>query len=218
MKKLYKNYYFKNRLYNDPKRLKTFKIENFFLKKHVTKKEKICDIGCSTGEFLNYLNWEGEKYGMEINKFAIQQAKKLGIKFDKDIFNKRNYFEVIILRGVIQHLDQPFYYIENCYKSLKKNGLLVFLSTPNIGSIYFRFFQNLPALDDKRNFYLPSKKNLINVCKIYDFKFIDYSSYYLKTGYSNIYSDYLNFFLKIIKISKKDNPFPGNMMNLVFKK
>ena len=218
MKKLFDNNYFKNRLYNDPKRIKSFQIENEFLKKHISKKEKICDIGCSTGEFLGFLNWKGEMYGMELNTLAIKEAKKIGIRFDKDIFNKKNYFDIILLRGVIQHLDQPFRYIEYSYKSLKKDGLLIFLATPNIGSLYYRIFQNLPALDKNKNFYLPSKKNLIDVCKIYNFRLIDYDSFYLKSGYANLPHDYINFLFKIFGFSKKENAFPGNMMNLVFKK
>lgn len=215
---LYTDNYFKKRLLNDQKRLHSFNNENDFISKFISKKEIVLDIGCSTGEFLSHINWLGKKYGMEINNSAIKLAKKSGINFNKNIFNQRNYFEVIIFRGVIQHLEEPFKYIENSYYSLKKNGYLIFLATPDIGSIYYRIFQNLPALDKTKNFYLPSKNNLISVCQIYDFKFIDYSSYYLGSGYEDIIKDYSNFILKIFKLSKKENPFPGNMMNLIFKK
>ena len=46
------------------------------------------------------------------------------------------------------------------------------LATPNISSLYYRLFKNLPALDDEKNYYLPSYDNLINIVSRYGFKFI----------------------------------------------
>ena len=93
------------------------------------------------------------------------------------------------------------------------------LATPNISSVYYRLFQTLPALDENRNFYLPSFKNLKKINEIYGFKFIEVNYPYLKSGYENVFFDYLIFTLKIFGFFKKKNiSFPSNMMNLVFKK
>ena len=43
---------------------------------------EVVDVGCSTGEFLSHIKWEGEKYGMEINQFAKKIASSL-INFKK---------------------------------------------------------------------------------------------------------------------------------------
>ena len=149
----FSNSYFLKRNLNDKKRLKSFLYEKKFIEKFVNLNTKVCDVGCSTGEFLKYINWTGKKYGMEINKRAIALAKKNNIKFNHNVLNKKNYFNVIIFRGTIQHLDQPFLYLKKSYEALKKGGYLFILATPNISSIYHRLFQKLPALDENRNFY-----------------------------------------------------------------
>jgi len=213
-----KNYFLKRNL-NDPKRLKSFLYEKKILEEFIDFNLKVCDIGCSTGEFLEFLKWDGSKYGMEINPGAIKVAKKKGINFKKNILTNKNFFDVIIFRGTIQHVDQPFFYIEKSYESLKKGGYLFILATPNISSIYYRLFKNLPALDDEKNYYLPSYDNLINIVSRYGFKFIKGDFPYSKSGYDNSLSDYFYFVLKLFGFFKKKKiSFPGNMMNLVFKK
>jgi SAM-dependent methyltransferase len=108
--KLYSDSYFKKRFFNDALRIKSFQEEKYFIKKFTLTNKKVCDVGCSTGEFLKSIKWTGSKYGLEINKKAIFEAKKNGIKFDKNILNTSNFFDVVIFRGTIQHLEDPFKY------------------------------------------------------------------------------------------------------------
>lgn len=216
---LYPNSYFKQRFLNDATRIKSFNKEKLFIQKFVSiDKKKICDVGCSTGEFLKYINWNGPKYGMEINIKAMNQAKKNGIKFNKNILNKKNFFDVVIFRGTIQHLDDPFNYLIYAHRSLKKDGLLFFLATPNINSFHYKLFNDLPALDAKRNYYLPSDISIKNLMNILGFKFIDCEYPYFNSGYDKPLFNYFCILLKVLKIYKKNIPFPGNMMNMVFKK
>src|SRR3989344_4627542 len=96
----YPEEYFKERLGNDPKRAESFKLETKFINKYIDR-GILVDVGCSTGEFLDALKWEGEKYGMEVTDYAINIAKKKGIKFDKDILSCENFFDLIVYRGTI---------------------------------------------------------------------------------------------------------------------
>ena len=215
--KRFEDDYFEDRVGNDPKRLKQFDLDGNFIRNFV-KHGRVCDVGCSSGEFLQHINFEGELYGMEVSDTAKELAKDI-ISFDKNIFTEENFFDLIIFRGTIQHLDQPFLYLKKSYEALKKGGYLFILATPNTSSIYHRLFQTLPALDENRNFYLPSFKNLKKINEIYGFEFIEVNYPYLKSGYENIFFDYLIFTFKIFGLFKKKNiSFPGNMMNLVFKK
>ena len=218
IKNLYSDAYFKKRFLNDNTRIKSFQKEKSFINKFKKLNKKVCDVGCSTGEFLKSIGWNGPKYGLEINKKAINEAKKNGIQFNKNILNTSNYFDVVVFRGTIQHLDDPFTYLGKTYKSLKKGGLVFFLATPNTNSLHYKLFEDLPALDDKRNFYLPSKRSLINLMKVYNFKFINYEYPYLNSGYDRPLINLFCFFIKTFGLYKKNIPFPGNMMNLVFKK
>jgi 2-polyprenyl-3-methyl-5-hydroxy-6-metoxy-1,4-benzoquinol methylase len=218
IKNLYSDFYFKKRNFNDYNRIKSFHKEKYFIKKFTTLNKNVCDVGCSTGEFLKSIDWKGPKYGIEINKKAKILAKKNGINFDRHILNTSNFFDVIIFRGTIQHLEDPFNYLAKAYISLKKGGYLFFLATPNINSLHYKLFNNLPALDAKRNFYLPSKSSIINLMKIYNFSFIGSEFPYFGSGYDKPLINALCFFLKIFGLYKKNIPLPGNMMNLVFKK
>lgn len=211
--------YFEKRSGNDHKRMKSFILEKKLVEKYSNLNGKVCDVGCSTGEFLKFIKWKGQRFGMEINELAKKKAKKNSINFSKNILNTSNFFDVIIFRGTIQHLDQPFLFLNYAHKALKKNGTMFFLATPNVGSVYYRLFQDLPALDKRKNFYLPSSKNLTNICKIIGFKKL-YEQYpYLKSGYEKPIKDLIFFLIKCLGLMKNYNfSFPGNMMNLVFKK
>ena len=136
---LYDDSYFKDRNFVDKKRIESFNQERDFLFKY-TKEGVICDVGCGTGEFLSSINWPGKRYGMEVNKNAIKAAKVNGVDFSKDILNQDIFFDVVVFRGTIQHLPNPFSYIQKAYESLKPGGLIVFLATPNMNSIFYKFF------------------------------------------------------------------------------
>ena len=216
-KNLYDNHYFANRHLNDLNRMESFKQEKDFLYKYINS-GNVCDIGCSTGEFLSYINWPGKKYGMEVNKKAINVAQKSGINFKKNILNQNQYFDLIIFRGTIQHLPNPFFYIEKSYNSLKENGYIVFLATPNSGSINYRIFQDLPMLDKEKNFYIPSEKTLCNTLKNFGFTVISVDKPYLKSPYANIFSDHFKFFLNLLLRCNFKHAFWGNTLNIIAKK
>ena len=110
--------YFHKRNLNDELRLASFNSEKKLVMKYVSY-GNILDVGCSTGEMIEFYAWKGNAYGMEIVEYAIQEAKKRNISFDKDLTNTNNFFDVIIFRGTIQHVDTPFLYIKNAYKALK---------------------------------------------------------------------------------------------------
>ena len=61
-------------------------------------------------------------------------------------------------------------------------------------------------------------QNNMNLMKIYNFKLIDFEYPYLNSGYDKPLVNFFCFFLKIFGMHKKNVPFPGNMMNLVFRK
>ena len=215
----FNNKYFLNRNLNDVKRLKIFDFENKIIEKYVKKNSKILDVGCGTGEFLKFIEWKGKKFGMEINSLAKKIAKKNGINFNCNLLNKTNFFDVIIFRGTIQHLPYPFYYLEKSFKSLKKNGIIIFFSTPNINSISYKFFNNLHLLKPIY-YYAPSNLSLENALKNFDFKICENNFYpYTSSPYSNFFLDHLKFILTLLKIKKEnDFPFYKNMFYIVAKK
>ncbi len=213
--KLYTDEYFSSRNFSDKKRLKSFDLEGCFIREFIDS-GVVCDVGCSTGEFLKKIDWSGDKYGMEVNDYAINIAKENGFSFDKNILNQVDFFDLVIFRGTIQHLPNPFLYIENAYNSLKKGGLIVFLSTPNANSIYYKIFNNLPFLDSSLNFYIPSDTTLNNSLSNFGFDIVRIEYPYLKSPYARPVLDYSKFILKFFSRSDKISfAFPGSMMNVI---
>ena len=214
---LYGDEYFSSRNLQDKKRLECFNQEIEFIHKYI-QSGTICDVGCSTGEFLSYIQWDGEKHGMEVNEEAITESKKRGISFEKNILNQNNFFDVVIFRGTIQHVPHPFFYIEQSYNSLKPGGLLIFLATPNMNSFYYKLFNTLPMLDDLRNFYIPSDKTLSNAVVNFGFNVVEVNYPYLRSPYSNIVKDHLKFLKKFFFRTNDKFAFWGNSMNVIARK
>ncbi|MFH0875122.1 MAG: class I SAM-dependent methyltransferase [archaeon] len=213
MKELYEKEYF-SMYSNDPKRDRMYILERDRILKY-KKKGKILDIGCGLGLFLkNFDDKKWDKYGVEISEYASGIARKNNIKLNK--FEKAydfpdNSFDVIVFRGTIQHLDTPFLVIKKCYDLLKKDGLIVFISTPNANSIYYKLFNTLPMLDPTRNFYIPSDITLRDTLQNFGFEVVEIRYPYLDTPYANPIKDHMYFVLSLIGFKKKF-AFLGNMM------
>ena len=215
----YHNNYFKFRTENDYKRLLQFKLDKKFIEKYINK-GKICDVGCSTGEFIKQLDWEtkDQVYGMETNNFAKKIAKKNKIKFNNNIFNKKNYFDLIIFRGTIHHIDEPFKFLKQSFYSLKKGKFICILSTPNINSLYFFINKKLPNLDEKLSFYYPSDLSLERSLKNIGFKVIETQYPYITTPYCNLILDHIKFIINLTKIHYLPHAFWHNSINIIAKK
>jgi len=101
-----------------------------------SKKKKILDIGCGSGYFLAYGMKRGwDCYGVEPSKKAANHAKTLGLKnIITDIFQpsfyEKNFFDVIHLNQVLEHIPNPEKLLEEVATLLKPNGIIC-VSVPN---------------------------------------------------------------------------------------
>ena len=77
----------------------------------------------------------------------------------------------------------------------------------------------MPALEPEQNFYIPSDLTLSNALKNINFEILEIEYPYIKSPYSNLIMDHLNFF-KSILLNKKNIKFAfwKNMMNIIAKK
>lgn len=215
---LYGDDYFQDRNFTDPRRMKSFLLEKSFIQQFV-ETGTICDVGCGTGEFLESINWQGPRYGMEISDNAKETAKGFQIDFEKNILTEKNFFDVVVLRGVIQHLPSPFEYLMASYDSLKPGGYIVFLMTPNADSLVYRLWGTLPCLDSLRNFWIPSTRTLSSNLSNIGFKVISSETPYKESPYRSFLRDHFAFFRKLLKLKNScDFPFWGNMFQLVAQK
>lgn len=216
--KLYPEDYFKLRQHNDPKRRAQFLAEGEFIRRHITS-GRVMDVGCSTGEFLTTIEWQGEKYGMEISPFARAIAEKSGVRFDKDLFSETDFFDLVVFRGTIQHIDEPFRFMKFAHRALKPGGFVVFLATPNINSPFYWLKKTLPFLDAPRNFYLPDDINLSRSLTNYGFTVRETRFPYLGTPYAQPLKDHWRFLKNCLNPGKTyPHAFWRSSMELIAQK
>ncbi|MBW3012544.1 class I SAM-dependent methyltransferase, partial [Candidatus Woesearchaeota archaeon] len=83
----------------------------------------------------------GDVYGVDLNKDAISQCKKLGYKKLelKDItsLKYKNYFDVVIAIELIEHIKDDFSALQKINSYMKKDGLLV-ITAPAFNFLWSR--------------------------------------------------------------------------------
>ncbi len=106
--------------------------------KHILSPEmKVLDVGCSAGHFLYTVqNHVKECIGIEFNREEFEFArKKLGLNiYTKPIEQTdipQEYFDLITVFQVLEHMDSPMQFLETIHKYLKPEGFLV-IEIPNV--------------------------------------------------------------------------------------
>ena len=177
----------------------------------------VLDVGCGTGEFLDYFipeKWI--RYGIEPVQFARDAATARGVDFDiEKIFPQT--IDLVIFRGTFQHMDEPLATIKRCIGFLKPGGYLIFLATPNIGSLMYRLFEELPALDPPRNFCLVSDRILKQILSNFGLTVVDVVFPYFNTPYAQPMRDVVLFCARFFGVKRKF-AFFRNMMEIYARK
>lgn len=112
------------------------------------KDKYILDVGCGLGAFMTkFLDYSQSVYGVEPDKDKVDIAKSKGLNVFESVAEKLpfndNYFDVILLHEVIEHVDDDQKTIEECLRVLKPDSYLV-IFCPNrlypfeTHGVYFR--------------------------------------------------------------------------------
>jgi len=124
-----------------------WKWEHEVLFSRLNKGEKILEVGCATGAFIEKLCTNGfDAEGIEFNSAAVAEAqeKKLPVT-SIDLLslssNKPAAYDVVCSFQVLEHVSEPGDFINNCIALLKSNGRLV-LCVPNHES-FLKYQYNL---------------------------------------------------------------------------
>ena len=235
LKEFYKNYIGYTRLNNDKKmkqRSFQYKMDVDLMLKFINK-GKILDIGCSGGYFLKNMPDSFEKFGTELDPHAYKIAKEnLNIHeknlYMGDVINSQfdnSYFDIITMRGVIEHVHDPVETIKKVSALMKPGAFFYICATPNGESFTAKLFkQNWNLFHPIEHLWHFSSKNLSLLTKAFNLKLI-WSEYpYIGTPYENISEDIklVNQKISYNKRNKEDAeispPFFENMMSLLFKK
>ena len=222
--KLYYNGYLDNIYVIDKKselRKKQYEIDRKSIELFLPKKKniKIFDLGCSNGEFLKYFDNKFLKYGFDIDNAANNNNKNFFYGDLDKLPNNFKDFDVVILRGVMQHLDNPQQYFKKIQQIIKKNGILYVYITPNFNSFCAQVFkENWNLFDPIAYMFYFSDKTAEKFINKFGFKLIHKEFPYIDGPYCNIENDYKCVKNLLSGIAGISPPFWGNMMNLVFRK
>ena len=122
------------------KEMNYFSLERSLFKKAIFQENlNILDIGCGTGALGEYLikNQKCKVYGIEISKSAYDQASTVltnTIKGNVETIElnfEKNYFDVIVMGDVVEHLISPIDTINKLMPFLKIGGN-VHITVPNV--------------------------------------------------------------------------------------
>jgi SAM-dependent methyltransferase len=107
--------------------------------------KSLLDVGCFTGDFLSHFGETHELWGIEPSLTASNFAKKrTGNKiinnFLEDAELPRNYFSVVTMFDVLEHLYDVKAGLLKIYNSLESGGILI-IETGNYSSLFARLLR-----------------------------------------------------------------------------
>lgn len=189
---------------------------------------KVLDFGCHDGLFLDTFDKRFDKHGVEIGADAVDWAKK-NLDFGANVHAcdivdapyENDTFDLIIMRGVIEHLTYPDICMQRVSDLLRPGGLLYILATPNIGGFIGRTFgSRWKHVNPPEHLLFFSDYTLERYLKKFDFEMILKQFPYEKTPYENVGSDVARIrgLLENDSDEEIDIPFYNSMMSAVFYK
>ena len=131
----------------------------------IVKNGKFLDVGCGSGDFLLVMKELGmDCYGVEPGKFDREFAKRNKLKIFHGTLEKAeypdNFFDVISLTWVFEHVSEPMKTMKELNRILKPNGTLI-MAVPQSNSMMLKLFkENWYGLDTPRHLFIYSPENL----------------------------------------------------------
>ena len=103
--------------------------------------KKVLVVGIGTARDIRYLLGKNKIWGIDNSTEAVRFSKKLGIKatvgnVEEKLPYTKNYFDIVIIKDVLEHVDDSVSLLKECRRVLNKNGYIV-ASVPN--HFYFPF-------------------------------------------------------------------------------
>lgn len=124
-----------------------WKWEHGVLFSRLTGEERVLEVGCATGSFIEKLCAEGvDAEGIEFNPSAVAKAQEKNLPVSSQdlstlLLSNPGSFEVVCSFQVLEHVSDPATFISECIALLKPKGKLV-ICVPNNES-FLRYQYNL---------------------------------------------------------------------------
>lgn len=232
----YRDYIGRRRLGDDLKmcqRMAQYQSDRAFIE-HYIGYGRLLDVGCNGGFFLSALSSNFEKHGIEIDPEAVSYARRTHGDFGDNILNvslndipyEEASFDLITMRGTIEHLPDPVEAISKVAGLLREGGFFFISATPNGDSFAAALFREKWSLFHPiQHIWHFSPRTLDLICLRFGFKLIAKDFPYLGTPYENVLED-IRHVMEAINMKRDmpgaelaiSPPFWESMMSLVFKK
>jgi len=189
----------------------------------------VLDVGSSAGYFLSEFDpGKFSRHGVEFSHECKSKAKELFdipirvgniVEMDFDI-----KYDLVMLRGVIEHFNDPISVIKKISKIISKGGYLFITATPNGQAFAFDVYREKWNLFSVDHVHFFSVKHLDDIMKRYGFSLVSHHYQYEETPYANPESDFKKI-KKDINLIESGNsnsidssvPFIGSMLTAVWK-
>jgi len=201
----------------DVQRQEMYEIEIAEILENVAKQGKFLDVGCAVGKFLDTLPATFEKWGTEFSEDAASIGRK---KFGLNIITgqiraielSKEYFDIVQMRGVLEHSQNPYEDLISIKNALKKKGVLRISQLPNISSISACLYRTkFNQVKPGEHLYYFSPKTVKAMLKKVGFRITRIHYPYLETPYASLARDVFDMF-KCIFQERETPAFFRNMM------
>lgn len=179
---------------------------------------KILDVGCGPGFLLSAIDDKHEKWGVELSDTCIKYIHDnwQGINIRKSLLDDPGfpgeYFDVVVLYHLIEHLVEPLELITTIKRIMKKNGIII-IGTPNIRSFCAKRFKENFRLLGRGHLTMFSEKTLTMALNKLGFRITKKEYPFFRTDYFNVKN-----LIRLWSVSKLSPPFYKNVMTFYAKK
>lgn len=142
-------------------------------------KQKLLEIGCGNGFFLKEAKKMGfeEVFGVEPGRETVAKAsQEVKKNIIIDVFRKgqfkKDYFDVICMFQVLDHLTDPNSVLQECFRILKAGGSLICINH-NVAALSAKILGEMSPIFDIEHTYLYSKNTLPLLFKKNKFEIVD---------------------------------------------
>jgi len=222
---------FKDKVKTDQRAIQ-YKIDKTFLQLFALS-GRVLDVGCSGGFFLSALGESFERFGVDIDAEAVKYAREncpFGANVTCEALENSKYadgsFDVIIMRGVIEHLPDPEKTVEKAAALLKNGGIFFIAATPDVNSFCADLYrEKWNQFHPVRHLTYFSLRTLSRFLKRWGLDYVAHQHPYLETPYADVERDYAA--VREACVAKaagrfdeigRSRAFWGNMINSVFRK
>lgn len=174
------------------------KEEYQYAKKFIKNNNKVLEVGCGKGAFARIVPTNCY-VGLDLSEKAKKMASKNGVKIKNESIelhaqNHKNYYDVVCSFQVLEHVSNPFSFLNSSIQTLKKGGLLI-IAVPSEDS-FLRHVTNGILNMPPHHISRWSDDTLNYLIKIFDLELIEiyhekiqkiHRRYFLSTLISNIF-------------------------------